>query len=90
MHNVAILMETDWREMFQVQEVEKPFHVNVERGECDSNCVTAKEIKCVCRCGGKNHGASLKKNIKPLDTFEDPVQASFSPEQYLEELAVLA
>ena len=65
-------MEKPWREMFQVEQLEKPFQMNVERGECDSSCLEAKELKCVCRCGGKNHGANLRKNVKSLDTFEDP------------------
>ena len=89
-------METkNWRELFQVQEVEKPFHFNVEPGECNSNCQTAKELVCVCKCHGRNHGAALKKNVKSLDEFaeetpEDPVAASFNPEEYREELAILA
>jgi hypothetical protein len=84
------MTERDWREIFQVQVAEKPFNVPTEAGECSGNCLEAKELKCVCRCGGKNHGTQLKKNVKSLDTFEDPAEASFSPEQYLEELAVLA
>jgi hypothetical protein len=85
-----VTVEVNWCEMFQVQQVEKPFQVNVEHGECNSSCLEAKELKCVCRCGGKNHGAALKKNVKPLDTFEDPALQTENPEQYLEELAVLA
>ncbi len=81
-------MEADWREMFQVEQVEKPFHIETEANECNANCLEAKELKCVCRCGGENHGAALKKNVKSLDTFEDP--ASFSPEEYMQELAILA
>lgn len=50
----------------------------------------AKEIKCVCRCGGKNHGAALKKHIQPLDQFKDPVAETFNPEEYAQELAILA
>ncbi|MGA2627018.1 MAG: hypothetical protein ABSF63_08155 [Candidatus Bathyarchaeia archaeon] len=83
-------MEKDWREMFQVEQVEKPFQMNAEHGECDSSCLDAKELKCVCRCGGKNHGANLRKNVKSLDMFEDPVEATFNPEEYLQELAILA
>jgi hypothetical protein len=65
-------MEKDWRELFQVQELEKPFHVDTEPGECNANCLLAKELKCICKCHGRNHGAALKKNVKSLDTFEDP------------------
>jgi hypothetical protein len=76
--------------MFQVEQVEKPFHVETEANECNANCLEAKELKCVCRCRGKNHGANLRKNVKSLDTFEDPALQTENPEQYLEELAVLA
>jgi len=82
--------QKDWREIFKVEQVEKPFQMNVESGECDSSCLEAKELKCVCKCKGRNHGKALKKNVKVLDTFEDPVEATFNPEQYLEELVVLA
>ena len=37
--------------------------------ECCDACKEAREIKCVCACGGKNHGAALKKDVKPLDEF---------------------
>ena len=53
---------------------EKPFQLNVERGECDGNCITAKELKCVCRCGGKNHGAALRRGVQPLDQLNEPQQ----------------
>jgi hypothetical protein len=83
--------EANWRELFNVEQVEKPFNIQTEASECDGNCVTAKELKCVCRCGGRNHGAALRKNVKSLDTFnEDPVDQTFNPEEYQEELAVLA
>jgi hypothetical protein len=87
---MALTQERDWREIFQVEQLEKPFRLETEAGECTANCLDAKELKCTCRCGGKNHGAALKKNVKSLDTFEDPTTAAFSPEQYLEELEVLA
>ena len=82
----------------RVEQVEKPFHIETEAGECSGNCLEAKEIKCICRCGGKNHGLALKQHVKRLDefndhpaeTYEDPVEASFSPEECLEEMAILA
>jgi hypothetical protein len=37
--------------------------------ECCDACKEAREIKCVCACGGKNHGAALKKDLKRLDDF---------------------
>ena len=75
--------------MFQVETADN-FHVETEAGECNQNCLSAKELKCNCRCGGKNHGAHLKNKVKSLDEFSDPVAESFEPEAYLEELAVLA
>jgi hypothetical protein len=30
-------------------------------GRCDAKCYNAHEPECVCICGGKNHGAGLKK-----------------------------
>lgn len=95
------MREVNWREIFQVQEVEKPYNgLPTEPGECNSNCQYAKEIKCTCKCGGKNHGAALKKHVKPLgdfserdlrsETCEDPVDQTFNPEEYAMELAILA
>ena len=88
--------------MFTVQEVDN-YQVKTETvGECDQNCLDAKDLKCVCKCHGKNHGAALRQNVKPLDEFEedrgedpaepfeDPVEATFGPDEYLQELAVLA
>lgn len=76
--------------MFSVENVNREPLKTESTGECNANCLMAREIKCVCRCKGKNHGAHLKKAVKPLDEFEDPVAQAFSPEEYLEELAVLA
>jgi hypothetical protein len=81
-------MERDWREMFSVEAPN--FEIKTETlGECNANCLEAKEIKCVCRCRGRNHGAAIKKETKRLDEFEDPVVGS-NPQEYEEELAVLA
>jgi hypothetical protein len=38
--------------------------------ECCDACKEAREIKCVCACGGKNHGAALKRDLKRLDEFD--------------------
>jgi hypothetical protein len=98
----ADIDEKDWREPFQVEPLEKPFHLETEATECNANRLLAKELKCACPCGGKNHGAAFKKSAKSLGTFqdgnvalaqhlaEDPVNQTLSPEQYLEEPAVLA
>lgn len=32
-----------------------------ETRRCDSHCYDAKSPDCTCVCGGKNHGAGLKK-----------------------------
>ena len=83
------MSERDWRDLFQVQQVEPELKTET-LGECNANCLEAREIKCVCRCKGRNHGAHLKQHVRSLDEFEDPVAASFNPEEYQEELAVLA
>jgi len=35
--------------------------------ECCAACKEAREIKCVCACGGKNHGAANRVGMEPLD-----------------------
>jgi hypothetical protein len=35
--------------------------------ECCDACREAREIKCVCTCGGKNHGAANRQGMQPLD-----------------------
>ncbi len=96
------MVERDWTEIFEVEQVREP--LNVEVGDCNQNCLEARELKCVCKCHGKNHGAALKQNVKSLDEFEksivgscrgtnetveDPAEQAFSSEEYREELAVL-
>lgn len=63
------MLSNDWRSLFNVERIEPEFHINVDHGECDANCLMAKELKCVCRCGGRNHGASLRNHVKPLTEF---------------------
>lgn len=41
----------------------------IKRGKCDSKCTHARHEKCVCSCGGKNHGSALK-SLKKLDDFQ--------------------
>lgn len=33
-------------------------------GRCDARCYMATEPKCVCCCGGKNHGVGVSKAIE--------------------------
>jgi hypothetical protein len=74
--NIEINKETDWRNLFQV---EQPRHLNIEHGECDANCLQAKELKCTCRCGGKNHGSALRQGVKSLDSYtEKNMKAEYS------------
>jgi hypothetical protein len=68
--------EKDWREMFQVQQAEKPFNIQTELGDCNANCQLAKELVCRCRCGGKNHGLALKQHVRSLDEFAAPVSVT--------------
>jgi len=57
-------------EMFEVEEVEVGTVGTSVPRDCCVSCLEAREIKCVCACGGKNHGAALRKDVKPLDEFE--------------------
>ena len=61
-------MEREWKEIFAIE-------TGPEEGDhkplasCNMNCQMAREIKCVCSCGGANHGALLRKNVRSLDEF---------------------
>ena len=35
--------------------------------ECCDACREAREIKCVCACGGNNHGVANRAGMSPLD-----------------------
>ena len=39
----------------------------VKHGDCDRRCLEAEEEKCVCRCGGRNHGILKKMENASLD-----------------------
>ena len=44
---------------------------------CDAKCYNAKGSKCVCCCGGANHGVGFRKAFKnTVEHFEDMVKAS--------------
>jgi hypothetical protein len=61
------MTELDWKRMFAFDlPAVRPAKVP---HECCDACREARELRCVCACGGKNHGAALKKNVKPLDEF---------------------
>ena len=64
--------EVNWREIFQLQEIPEPYTgLPTAPGECNQNCLEAKELVCVCRCHGRNHGARLKAAVQPLDQFNE-------------------
>jgi len=44
-------------------------------GECNEDCLMAREIKCVCRCGGANHRAYMRRGNKRLDDFNALITA---------------
>jgi hypothetical protein len=57
--------EVSWTKLFTFDlPVRQP--AKVERECCDA-CKEAREIKCVCACGGKNHGAANRQGMEPLD-----------------------
>jgi len=35
--------------------------------ECCAACREARDITCVCACGGKNHGVANRSGMEPLD-----------------------
>lgn len=48
---------------------------NMVSGECKENCLMARQIKCVCRCGGANHRAYMRRGNKRLDDFNALITA---------------
>jgi hypothetical protein len=57
--------ELEWTRMFAFDPpAVRPAKVS---HECCDACKEAREIKCVCACGGKNHGAANRKGMSPLD-----------------------
>ena len=39
------------------------------KAPCDEKCWRAVERRCVCKCGGRNHGAAYR-NLASLDDFD--------------------
>jgi len=70
--SVSFMLSQDWTKLFVVEAIELPYHINVDHGECNANCLEAKELVCVCKCGGLNHGRNLKLGMKPLTEFVEP------------------
>jgi len=69
-------MEGDWKAIFAVEtgpEEEPQDHQPL--ASCNMNCLMAREVKCVCSCGGANHGALVKKDLARLDDFTEKVEA---------------
>ncbi|MGO9644186.1 MAG: hypothetical protein ACLPY5_05510 [Candidatus Bathyarchaeia archaeon] len=66
----------DWRGMFTVETIEPEYHIKLAPGDCDANCLEAKELKCICKCGGRNHGAALRSHVKPLIQFGSVIATS--------------
>ena len=57
--------ELDWNRMFALDlPAVRPAKVS---HECCDACKEAREIKCVCACGGKNHGVANRAGMEPLD-----------------------
>ncbi|HKM78755.1 MAG TPA: hypothetical protein VJZ03_06730 [Candidatus Bathyarchaeia archaeon] len=66
----------DWRRMFTVETIQPEFHINIAPGQCDANCLEAKELKCTCKCNGRNHGATLRSHVKPLTQFSSIIASN--------------
>lgn len=41
------------------------------RGRCDSRCYDSKKTKCVCVCGGRNHGVGLAEARKNTEAMHE-------------------
>jgi len=52
-------------------------------GRCDEKCHSAKEPKCVCICGGKNHGVGLNQAIQNTEKImtEDLQMTGLEPRE---------
>lgn len=49
-----------------------------KKSQCDAKCYNAKNQKCVCCCGGKNHGVGFNKAFRnTLDQFEEMAKNVF-------------
>jgi len=60
--------ELEWNRMFAF-DLPAVRPAKIPHDCCDA-CKEAREIKCVCTCGGRNHGAALKRDVKRLDEFD--------------------
>jgi len=63
----------DWEEIFRPTRPQESSHSESGGpGECNVNCQTARSPKCICKCGGRNHGARRRENVGRLDEFNRP------------------
>ncbi|MBA7496224.1 hypothetical protein ES702_06823 [subsurface metagenome] len=43
-----------------------------KKGKCNTKCYDAEQPKCVCCCGGRNHGVGFEKAFQnTIDHFEE-------------------
>jgi hypothetical protein len=49
-----------------------------DKAPCTKQCWEATEERCVCRCGGRNHGAAYR-NLTSLDEFSSEVDDEGMP-----------
>lgn len=50
-------------------------------GRCDAKCYDAKEPKCVCICGGANHGVGLKQAMSNTDAITQEMVENLTSDQ---------
>lgn len=48
-----------------------------EYGRCDAKCYNAQGGDCECVCGGRNHGAGLRKAIQNTRELADTMMEEF-------------
>lgn len=58
----------------------RAFNSAGETGRCDSRCYDARNKRCRCCCGGRNHGVGLNQAIKNAIKMVKEANAGNCPE----------
>ena len=62
----------------------KAFNRERQIGQCDAKCYHGKNIRCLCCCGGLNHGVGLNQAIKNSAEIARRDKASSNPDELWE------
>lgn len=52
--------------------------ISVKGGRCNARCYNAKHEKCVCVCGGRNHGVGHDKAVDNTRQIAEKLYKKFS------------